>query len=105
MICRATTKEELKGIIEGKIPVYDEFRKLEYGFYEISKDSRKGLLNSEYELIVKPLCESFEVPNENVIITSFEGEVYMLLSKYGYPITSCTFAKIEDARAFANFFA
>ena len=105
MICRDTTKEELIGIILEKIPVYDEFKQLSHGFFEICKDSRKGLLNSEYELVIKPICESIEIANENVIIASFEGEVYVLLSKYGSPITNCTFAKIDDARAFANFFA
>ncbi len=104
MLTRTMTKNELRAILQGKIPVYDIFEPTEHGYFKVVKNGKKGLLNSRYQQVLQPIYETIDVVKKGIIVASKQRGIYEIFSEWGEPLTNRIFTCKDDAFGYASFF-
>lgn len=104
MKMRKMTIGELRALVQGKIPVYDNFEEMPHGFFKVTLKGKEGLLNSKYEMVLQPIYEYVDVISKTVVIASRQIGVHQIFSERGIPLTPREFVYEREAKTYGQFF-
>ena len=98
---RPVGRIELHGIINGTIPVCDEFGPFDKrGLAMVKKDGKVGLVNRIPEVVIEPTADSIEFLNDHLLLV-YKYDWYYLYTTKGDKACELRFLDKEEAKRYA----
>lgn len=104
MFVKVVTRNELRTMMAARKSKYEKLKEIEFGYYEVTQNGLKGVVNGKGEEILKPEFLHVHIVKPNIIAAAKVTGKYHLYSDNGCEVTPREFETFWLAAEYAKYF-